>query len=344
MTFRHNNTDQTNTTSPTDAPDSRESIRPNHRARWAAIGAAIAVSLGAGGGFGLAQAAKTDGDKPVYVSIEPCRLLDTRTGTDNIGPLDRPLNPAETFTLDAHGTNGNCTIPSDALAIAANVTGVNATAVTFLTLFPQDAASIPTASNLNLTASSPPTPNMANIDLAANGQFNVFNNAGTVDVLIDIAGYYVDHNHNDLYGTRSASDFSGSIRTITSTEETIVSAFIDYPVAGQVIVNASTTADEVDAGGGVRCSIGETDNTLDVMATLRWESAGADGNRGVISGTRVFDVDPTGSLVGAARFEVFFVCEQVGASADAAVIDTSLSMIFVPTATPIASPPAVLAP
>ena len=44
------------------------------RTRWAAVGAAVAVTLGAGG-VSLTQAAISDGPKPVFVTLDaPCRL------------------------------------------------------------------------------------------------------------------------------------------------------------------------------------------------------------------------------------------------------------------------------
>ena len=64
------------------------------RTRWAAIGAAVAVTLGAGGGS-LGQAAIGSGDKPVFVAIEPCRLVDTRPGDNNVGSRDTPLGAGE---------------------------------------------------------------------------------------------------------------------------------------------------------------------------------------------------------------------------------------------------------
>ncbi|MBI5088415.1 MAG: hypothetical protein HZB15_06010, partial [Actinobacteria bacterium] len=42
--------------------------------------------------------------------------------------------------------------------------------------------------------------------LSAGGQFSVFNLAGTVDVIIDVNGYYVDHDHDDRYYTKQQSD------------------------------------------------------------------------------------------------------------------------------------------
>ena len=48
------------------------------RTRWSAIGAAVAVTLGAGG-IGMANAAIDSGDRPVTVTIASERVLDTRT-------------------------------------------------------------------------------------------------------------------------------------------------------------------------------------------------------------------------------------------------------------------------
>jgi hypothetical protein len=42
--------------------------------------------------------------------------------------------------------------------------------------------------------------------LSALGQFNVFNLQGTVDVIVDVNGYYADHNHDDRYYTKAEVD------------------------------------------------------------------------------------------------------------------------------------------
>jgi hypothetical protein len=47
------------------------------RTRWAAIGAAIAITLGAGG-IAAVQASLSSGERAVYVPITPYRLIDTR--------------------------------------------------------------------------------------------------------------------------------------------------------------------------------------------------------------------------------------------------------------------------
>jgi YVTN family beta-propeller protein len=69
------------------------------------------------------------------------------------------------------------------------VTAVNPSAASFLTLFPSG-TDVPNASNLNYSAGQAPTPNSATIPLSAAGQFNALNRFGSVDLIVDINGYY----------------------------------------------------------------------------------------------------------------------------------------------------------
>ena len=166
------------------------------RARWAAFGAAVAVALG-GGGVGFVHATISDGERPVLVSIEPCRLVDTRVDSQ-VGPRNMPIGTAEEYDVAAHGMNGNCTIPATASGLSLNVTTLNATAPTNVRIFAADAA-LPTTSNLNPVPGGAPAPNSVTTDLDASGAFTVFNEYGNVDVIVDVNGYYEDHNHDDRY-------------------------------------------------------------------------------------------------------------------------------------------------
>lgn len=134
----------------------------------------------AGGGAGAPS---------VLVPITPCRLLDTRAGAENVGTRSKPLGAAESATFQVTGTNGKCTIPSNATGIAANVTAVNPTAASYVTMWPADAPR-PTASNLNVIANSPPTPNQVTVGLSGTGAVGAYNNGGTLDLIVDIVGYY----------------------------------------------------------------------------------------------------------------------------------------------------------
>lgn len=181
------------------------------RTRWAAIGAAVAITLG-GGGIGLVSATQPAGASTL-VPITPCRVIDTRPEF-NVGPKVSPLGPGEIYRVSAHGNNGNCTgIPTNAVALSMNVTAVDATAPTFLTIWATGDAR-PTASSLNPTPGQPPLPNAVTTNLSAGGQFDIFNLAGNVHVLADINGYYVDHHHDDRYYTKTEVEdlvFDGTI-------------------------------------------------------------------------------------------------------------------------------------
>lgn len=175
------------------------------RARWAAIGAALAVALGAGG-IGVARAT-SPGNAATFVPVTPCRIIDTRPEPAfNVGDRSTPLGGGETHTVSAHGDNGRCTgIPSEATGLSLNVTAVDATMPTFLTIWPTGEPQ-PDASSLNPTPGQPPMPNAVTTGLSGDGDFDVYNLQGEVHVIADVNGYYVDHHHDDRYYTKSEVD------------------------------------------------------------------------------------------------------------------------------------------
>ncbi len=170
------------------------------RSRWAAIGAAVAVAMG-GTGLLTASASVDSGERTVFVPITPCRLLDTRPAPDNVGGRATPLGAGDTLVAPVRGTNGNCTIPSDAVAVSLNVVIIDPTASSYLTVFPSDAPR-PLSSSLNWVARQAPTPNAVTVDLSTDGSASFFNLAGTVHVAADVVGYYADHRHDDRYFTK----------------------------------------------------------------------------------------------------------------------------------------------
>jgi hypothetical protein len=168
------------------------------RTRWAAIGAAVAVTIGAGG-IGISYATSPAG-AAAYVPITPCRLADTRPAPDDVGPRNTPIVAGSSLTVLAHGENGNCkaatgnAIPATATGLQLNVTGIGATTPTFVTVWPTGAAQ-PVTSNLNLVPGAAPTPNAVTTGLSLDGKFDIANGIGSVNVIVDVVGYYTDHQH-----------------------------------------------------------------------------------------------------------------------------------------------------
>ena len=204
-------------------PRAKMTSRLVHRA---SIAVASVLCLGAVGlgGYNLASADIEEGSRPVFVPITPCRLLDTRAAA-TVGGRDTPLNAAETIVVRAHGANGRCTgdsaIPNDAVGLSMNVVAAIPTERTFLTFWGEGAN--PGTANLNPEPGQAPTPNAVNTPLSLAGNFSLFNNAGNVEVIIDVNGYYANHNHDDRYPTEAEVDAGVNAidNRIDDVEETI---------------------------------------------------------------------------------------------------------------------------
>jgi hypothetical protein len=158
------------------------------RSRWAAIGAAVAVAVGAGGAGWVAHAAPGP-TASVFVSITPCRLFDTRPSTQ-VADRATPLDSGETWTRPVWGSNGQCTIPSTATSISYNLTIPDPTVTGFMTLYPAD-VSRPGSSSINPVANGGTKANSGIVGLSAAGAMNIYNHAGPIDAVMDVTGYYV---------------------------------------------------------------------------------------------------------------------------------------------------------
>ena len=175
------------------------------RTRWAAIGAACAVTLG-GGTFGIVQASVSSGDRAVYVPITPVRVLDTRAGT----PItNTTLKVVVEGTINLPSGSTQVIVPVDASAVALNITvteGQKNGQYGFVTAFPctSDTDTPPNASSLNFE-SKVDIANAMNVTTSANGSICLYV-YGTADLIVDIAGYYIDHNHDDRYYTETEVD------------------------------------------------------------------------------------------------------------------------------------------
>ena len=167
------------------------------------IGVAGMLTAAAITGLGLARevGAAGNGSPSSFVPIVPCRLADTRPGTDHVGTRATGLGAGEAVNFAVWGTNGNCTVPSTATGIATNVTAVNASSASYVTIYPADASPRPTASNLNVVAGGAPTPNQVTVGLSATGSIGAYNNGGTIDLVVDIVGYYVPASTGSGTGT-----------------------------------------------------------------------------------------------------------------------------------------------
>ena len=79
-------------------------------------------------------------------------------------------------------------MPDGATAVVANITVTNPTTPSYLTAWPAGTPR-PLASNLNFTAGQT-VPNLVTVPLSATGALDLYNRAGTTDVIVDVTGYY----------------------------------------------------------------------------------------------------------------------------------------------------------
>jgi uncharacterized protein (DUF1501 family) len=119
-----------------------------------------------------------------FVSINPQRLFDTRDGT---GGRLGALGATESWPFTVRGQGG---VPPEAVAVALNLTAVDATVPTFVTAWPGGQAQ-PTTSNLN-PVPGVAVPNLAIIRLGPAGDVFFYNNAGNVHLIADVVGYFRD--------------------------------------------------------------------------------------------------------------------------------------------------------
>ena len=114
-----------------------------------------------------------------YTPVPARRVLDTRSG---LGSPRTRLGPSGTVVLTVPG------LPSGTTAVTLNLTAVGATTGTYLAAYPTG-GSLPATSSLNV-----PTPgaiaNLVTVKVASGRRVSITNQAGAVDVIADLQGYY----------------------------------------------------------------------------------------------------------------------------------------------------------
>jgi hypothetical protein len=108
----------------------------------------------------------------LFTPASPVRVLDTRISAQTLGQGSTLVVPVA---------------PSSATAAILNVTTTNATAPSFLTVYP--GGTRPTASDLNFVAGQT-IPNLALATLSASGTVTIYNNTGATDVVVDLVGWF----------------------------------------------------------------------------------------------------------------------------------------------------------
>jgi hypothetical protein len=184
------------------------------RARWAAVGAAVAVIVGGGGWFVATAAPSEPGS--TFVPIEPTRVMDTRAECPD-GQFLQLFADQVGLSFNMVGSANGCnlqpdTVPVGATAVVLNVTAVRPTGAGYVSIRPWTSNAEdyvpPTVSHLNFEAGEV-APNSVTVGLPVDGEWagviDVYYGSRcqcpleelpvlsphNIDILIDVMGYYV---------------------------------------------------------------------------------------------------------------------------------------------------------
>jgi hypothetical protein len=185
-----------------------------------------------------------------YVALTPARITDTRPGSGfpNAG---KTLGPGATLSVQVGGVGGVPT--TGVLAAVLNVTAVNPTEASFLTLFPEGTTQ-PVVANLNFAAGET-LANLVTVPVGAQGGVTIFNHSGTTDVVVDVEGYYTTSpQQTGLYDPVPPKRLFGSLQVGgvigagASQEVTVTGGSTGVPAGASAIVANVTVAGSTQAG------------------------------------------------------------------------------------------------
>jgi serine protease len=179
-----------------------------------------------------------------YVPLSPVRITDTRagSGSPNAG---KTLGAGITINVQVTGVGG---VPASGVSAAVmNVTAVNPTASSFLTVFPAGATR-PVVANLNFVAGET-LANLVTVPIGTQGAVTIYNHIGSTDVVVDVEGYYTTSpqatglynpvNPSRVFGTLQVG---GAINAESSQAVTVTGGTTGVPVEASAVVANVTAA------------------------------------------------------------------------------------------------------
>lgn len=209
---------------------------PANNNSGAAFVHAAAMPGSAGGG-------STPPATQLFTGATPWRAVDTRDS-------GVPITAGQPLSVQVGGIDGGA--PSNAVAVAVNVTVVDPTAGGYLTAYPGNVGA-PTASTINYT----PGQTIANavvVGMAPDGTINLTIGAGTAHAIVDVMGWFGPGQGFEPATPVRAIDTRDSVAIPANSTRTVTVAGLDGAPgpgsAGAVALNI--TAVDAGAGGHLR--------------------------------------------------------------------------------------------
>jgi hypothetical protein len=148
---------------------------------------------------GVVVANQTEGFR--FETLAPTRIVDSRSG---LGGVQSPIGANATRTYTAPSS----VVGDTTWFLVANATAIAPTAATYMTIS-ETGTTRPNVSNLNV-AQSEVAANAAVVPLSAENQFDVYNNVGSVNFALDVAGVLNEYSVPAAGLAKASPSFDGS--------------------------------------------------------------------------------------------------------------------------------------
>ena len=228
----------------------------------------------------------------LYNSLSPTRVF----GSSQIGTA---VGPNTSSSVTVAGSTAADGVPSNATVVVANVTAAHGTRPSYLTVYPAGVTSMPTASNVNFAVGRT-VANSVTVGVGSGGNIEVYNHAGTVNVDVDVNGYYTGAGGTGslfvpitpvrVADTRTSSPAGTEISIASNTTEkfTIATTASRIPAAAAAVA-ANVT---VVAGNsqGYLTVYPTSDTTVPVASNVNWIA------NGVVPNFTIADTAGTGDV------------------------------------------------
>jgi hypothetical protein len=149
-------------------------------------------------------------ERSLFVTLAPCRLVDTRYPSGAYGGPAFTAGTTRTFAVPTGFCAG---IPAEAAAYSLNFTATNTVNTAWLTAWPTGQPK-PFTSTLNWGAGLT-LANSAIVPAGTSGSIDVYANGGA-DVIIDINGYFIEQ-HDGVNGLTATGDMTAGVTVLAFT-------------------------------------------------------------------------------------------------------------------------------
>jgi hypothetical protein len=208
-----------------------------------------------------------------FIAVTPCRVADTRGNgfTGAYGPPSIGADTSRPFTI-----TGVCGIPAGAQAVSFNFAALNVSGGGDLRVYPAGGA-VPTVSTMNYNANTPNIANAAVVPLGTGGAISLQADATTVDIIIDVNGYFSGTLADPTHQFKLTNSASVATIDAQNTSTTCVGAC--------AIVGSTGSTSGAVAVDGYAYATGAASNNFGVRGISNSSSTNATGVRGVAAGT-----------------------------------------------------------